>query len=126
MEFRQCSIAGVCYGGASATEPVGASALGAEETFQDLSLRANLNSGHPTAPVIHQFLALLATCHTVVPEVKAGDDTVPGGGEGGGAGDDVLSPLSSSSSLSSSVLMPKYQASSPDEEALVKGAARLG
>ena len=119
MEFRQCTVGGLCYGGV----------LEAGETFQDAALKANLTSGHPSAPVIHEFLTLLATCHTVVPEARPGDDeTVPGrSGSGGGGGGGVsghVTPLSPSGITP--VAMPKYQASSPDEEALVKGAAKLG
>ncbi|KAI7869217.1 hypothetical protein BDF14DRAFT_1874354 [Spinellus fusiger] len=51
---------------------------------------------HPTANVINEFLILLACCHTVIPEIQEGSDEVV------------------------------YQASSPDEGALVKGASMLG
>ena len=109
MEFRKCSIAGVIYGGT----------LEGQETFNDPTLRDNLTSGHPTATVIQEFLTLLATCHTVVPEAIPGeDDPIPGGGGG------VISPICPGPPSSPSI--PRYQASSPDEEALVKGAAHLG
>ena len=51
---------------------------------------------HQSRSAIHHFLTLLATCHTVIPERK-----------------DESSEI-------------RYQAASPDEEALVKGAAELG
>ena len=51
---------------------------------------------HPTGAAIHHFLTLLATCHTVIPERKEGTDEI------------------------------KYQAASPDEGALVEGAADMG
>ncbi|EXJ90928.1 phospholipid-translocating ATPase [Capronia coronata CBS 617.96] len=51
---------------------------------------------HPSRSAIHHFLSLLATCHTVIPERK-----------------DEKSEI-------------KYQAASPDEGALVEGAAMLG
>ncbi|KAL1977454.1 hypothetical protein VTN31DRAFT_313 [Thermomyces dupontii] len=52
---------------------------------------------HPTKEAIHHFLTMLATCHTVIPERK----------------DDDPNKI-------------KYQASSPDEGALVEGAVTLG
>ncbi|XP_071847551.1 probable phospholipid-transporting ATPase IA isoform X3 [Apostichopus japonicus] len=51
---------------------------------------------HSTAPHIRMFLTMLAVCHTVVPEKDEDSDEI------------------------------KYQASSPDEGALVDAAARLG
>ncbi|KAK5265226.1 aminophospholipid translocase [Exophiala xenobiotica] len=51
---------------------------------------------HPSSETIHHFLTLLAVCHTVIPERK-----------------DEKSEI-------------KYQAASPDEGALVEGAAELG
>ena len=59
-------------------------------------LRENLHSHH-TRDAIHHFLSLLATCHTVIPESNS---EKPG--------------------------QIKYQASSPDEGALVEGAVMLG
>uniref|UniRef100_A0A5S6PYI7 Phospholipid-transporting ATPase n=1 Tax=Trichuris muris TaxID=70415 RepID=A0A5S6PYI7_TRIMR len=85
MVFKRCSIAGVTYGAPEA------------DRFDDASLLRNLNSRHITAPVIREFLIVMAACHTVVPE-KPSEET----GE-----------------LS-------YQASSPDEGALVRGARDLG
>ncbi|OZJ05495.1 hypothetical protein BZG36_01897 [Bifiguratus adelaidae] len=51
---------------------------------------------HPTANVINEFFTLLATCHTVIPERANGSDEII------------------------------YQASSPDEGALVNGASAQG
>ncbi|KAG4305692.1 hypothetical protein PORY_000602 [Pneumocystis oryctolagi] len=51
---------------------------------------------HESKDVIHNVLILLSTCHTVIPEKVDGQD-------------DII-----------------YQAASPDEGALVKGAAKLG
>ncbi|KHJ46745.1 phospholipid-translocating P-type ATPase, flippase [Trichuris suis] len=85
MVFKRCSIAGVTYGTTEA------------DRFDDPSLLRNLSSRHITAPVIREFLVMMATCHTVVPEktsVENGELT--------------------------------YQASSPDEGALVRGAKELG
>ncbi|KTW29213.1 hypothetical protein T552_01169 [Pneumocystis carinii B80] len=51
---------------------------------------------HESKDIIHNVLVLLATCHTVIPEKVDGQD-------------DII-----------------YQAASPDEGALVKGASKLG
>uniref|UniRef100_A0A4W5KWC5 Phospholipid-transporting ATPase n=1 Tax=Hucho hucho TaxID=62062 RepID=A0A4W5KWC5_9TELE len=42
--------------------------------FNDPSLLENLQSNHPTAPVILDFMTMLAICHTAVPERT--DDTI--------------------------------------------------
>lgn len=98
MEFKQCSIAGVMYG-EDIPEDRRATVEddGSESGIHDFKkLRENLLS-HPTADAIHHFLVLLATCHTVIPErSEAEPDKI------------------------------KYQAASPDEGALVEGAATLG
>ena len=95
MEFRQCSIGGVQYADEvpedrRATEPNGPG------IFDFNKLRENLET-HPSRTAIHHFLALLATCHTVIPEKR---DEKPG--------------------------EIKYQAASPDEGALVEGAVMMG
>lgn len=87
MEFRKCSIGGVAYGDNQDST----------ERFADPTLMENLHINHPTAPMIREFLTLLAVCHTVVPERDPDDPT-----------------------------LIHYQASSPDERALVLGAKRLG
>ena len=83
------------------------------------ALRAAIAARHPP---VAAFLEHLATCHTVVPEPEAPDasdasdasdplsDQTSGPARGGGARFGGF----------------KYQASSPDEEALVTGAAILG
>ncbi|KAG8901247.1 hypothetical protein FRB99_005456 [Tulasnella sp. 403] len=106
MEFRLCSIAGVMYGETSAE---GEREDGAEtrRTFDDLRAIAGVDGGMQSlksgglgggggkeALVVKEFLALLAVCHTVIPEVR--DEKIV------------------------------YQASSPDEAALVAGAELLG
>ena len=95
MEFRQCSIAGIQYADdvpedrrATDSNPLG--------IFDFNRLRENLQA-HRSRDMIHHFLALLATCHTVIPERR---DEKPG--------------------------QIKYQAASPDEGALVEGAVMLG
>ncbi|XP_012988270.2 phospholipid-transporting ATPase IA isoform X2 [Esox lucius] len=61
MQFKKCTIAGVTYGHSiqSSSEEAG---------FIDPSLLENLQSNHPTAPVILDFMTMLAICHTAVPE----------------------------------------------------------
>jgi phospholipid-transporting ATPase len=96
MEFRQCSIGGVQY-----AEIVPEDRRAADDdddgsgVFDYPRLRKNLRDHH-SRTAIHHFLALLATCHTVIPERK-----------------DEKSEI-------------KYQAASPDEGALVEGAVQLG
>ncbi|ESO07180.1 hypothetical protein HELRODRAFT_110679 [Helobdella robusta] len=87
MEFKKCSVGGVKYGDDSKSV----------DKFDDSSLMENFNTGHETAPIIRDFLTLLAVCHTVVPE----NDPKEAGGI-------------------------KYLASSPDELALVLGARNQG
>ena len=93
MEFKQCTIAGIQY----ADEiPEDKRVVGDGPGIQDFSrLRENLKSSE-TRDAIHNFLALLATCHTVIPERRDGSSEI------------------------------KYQAASPDEGALVEGALSLG
>lgn len=86
MEFRQCSIAGVPY-----ADSVDENKRGEVFTFQELA--QNLAAGDEQARIMDEFLTLLATCHTVIPENKDGK---------------II-----------------YQASSPDEAALVAGAELL-
>ena len=65
--------------------------------FDDQLLLEHLRSGtHPNAPAIRQFLLTIALCHTVYPEETAENGAV------------------------------SYQASSPDEAALVTAAQHLG
>ncbi|KAK2604279.1 hypothetical protein N8I77_007223 [Diaporthe amygdali] len=95
MEFKQCSIAGIMYSDDVPEDRRATVQDGVEVGIHDFkTLRENTTS-HETAPVIEHFLALLSTCHTVIPEND-------------GAGN------------------IKYQAASPDEGALVEGAAILG
>jgi phospholipid-transporting ATPase len=70
MEFKQCSIAGIQY----ADDVPEDRRAGDQDTpemgiFNFRKLRSNLSEGHNTAQAIDHFLALLATCHTVIPEV---------------------------------------------------------
>lgn len=96
MEFKQCSIGGIQY---ADDVPDERRALGDDSEmgiFDFKKLEQNRRS-HPTANIIHHFLTLLSTCHTVIPETNAAK---PG--------------------------QIKYQAASPDEGALVEGAVTLG
>ncbi len=95
MEFKQCSIGGIQYADevpedrrATEQNPIG--------IYDFTRLRENLRK-HQSQTEIHHFLALLSTCHTVIPERR---DEKPG--------------------------EIKYQAASPDEGALVEGAVMLG
>lgn len=114
MEFKCCSIAGVAYAETvdeskrADTELGGGSSREGEQdgwkTFKEMSniLDGSANPFSDPAgrgqskerDVIHEFLTLLAVCHTVIPEMKDGK--------------------------------LQYQASSPDEAALVAGAELLG
>ncbi len=86
MIFRECSIAGVRY-----ADNVDDARKGEIQDFTELRLNtSNADTGH----LIIEFMTLLATCHTVIPENKQGKIV--------------------------------YQASSPDEGALVQGAEMLG
>lgn len=95
MEFKQCSIAGIMYADDVSEDRRATMEDGVEVGIHDFKrLRENALS-HESAPVIEHFLALLGTCHTVIPERDASGNI-------------------------------KYQAASPDEGALVEGAAMLG
>jgi len=97
MEFKQCSIAGIQYADEIPEDRRAMVQDGMELGIHDFNrLKENLKT-HETRDAIHHFLALLATCHTVIPERSE---------EKGGA--------------------IKYQAASPDEGALVEGAVMMG
>jgi phospholipid-transporting ATPase len=68
-----------------------------EEQFQEIASIAS-DSAHKDHVLVRELLTLLSVCHTVVPELSSDSET----GE------------------------IKYQAASPDEGALVKGAAKIG
>ncbi|KAI9276277.1 hypothetical protein BY458DRAFT_506188 [Sporodiniella umbellata] len=95
MQFRECSIGGLSYADkveADKQARDGVTDPTLQYTFTQL--QDHLKS-HPTSNIINEFLTLLATCHTVIPETQEGSDQIT------------------------------YQASSPDEGALVKGASML-
>ena len=95
MEFRQASIGGIQYAD-EVPEDRRATDSNPNGIYDFAKLRDNLQHHHSRV-AIHHFLALLATCHTVIPERR---DEKPG--------------------------EIKYQAASPDEGALVEGAVMLG
>lgn len=97
MEFRQVSIAGIAYAETVPEDNKGHYVEGEEfGVFDFKTLQKNLQE-HPSRDIMHHFLTLLATCHTVIPEQNS---EKPG--------------------------IIKYQAASPDEGALVQGACDLG
>ncbi|KAK1947930.1 Phospholipid-transporting ATPase IB [Phytophthora citrophthora] len=106
MIFAKCTIGGLRYNDIE-VDPAKPGRPGTR--FNDGRLLARLNSNHSTKKEIHDFLLLLTICNTVIPE-----SNVP------------PSPTSSSDSCSAPTSTIKYNASSPDEEALVLAAADLG
>ncbi|KAG9940204.1 phospholipid-translocating P-type ATPase, partial [Aureobasidium melanogenum] len=96
MEFRQSSIAGIQYADEVPEDRRSTGEDGDMGIFDFTRLEHNRRN-HPSAQIINQFLTLLSTCHTVIPETSS---------EKGGK--------------------IKYQAASPDEGALVEGAVTLG
>ncbi|XP_024138862.1 phospholipid-transporting ATPase IA isoform X2 [Oryzias melastigma] len=75
MQFKKCTIAGVAYGhapeaeeGSFAEDDWHSSQSSEEAGFNDPSLLENLQSNHPTAAVILDFMSMMAICHTAVPE----------------------------------------------------------
>ncbi|KAE8285668.1 Phospholipid-transporting ATPase IA [Larimichthys crocea] len=64
MQFKKCTIAGVAYGHSTHSSD--------EAGFNDPSLLENLQSNHPTAAVIQEFMTMMAICHTAVPECTDG------------------------------------------------------
>jgi phospholipid-transporting ATPase len=97
MEFRQCSIGGIQYADVVPEDRRATVQDGVEVGIHDFKRLAENLKSHESRAAIHHFLALLATCHTVIPEkVEEKGDKI------------------------------KYQAASPDEGALVEGAVLMG
>lgn len=98
MEFKACSIGGKCYTSEIPEDGHAQVVNGIEVGYHDFdALHNQLRSGSlQQQALINEFLILLSSCHTVIPEADEVSDTI------------------------------KYQAASPDEAALVKGAADLG
>ena len=98
MQFRQASIGGIQYGDEVPEDRRVRVIDGVEEGIYDFKrLRENVRAQGANGQIIGEFLTLLATCHTVIPERN---DEKP--------------------------MEIKYQAASPDEGALVEGASMLG
>ncbi|KAM4621653.1 phospholipid-transporting ATPase IA isoform 2-T2 [Polymixia lowei] len=64
MQFKKCTVAGVAYGHSTQSSE--------EAGFNDPNLLENLQSNHPTAAVILDFMTMMAICHTAVPECTDG------------------------------------------------------
>ncbi|XP_060936044.1 phospholipid-transporting ATPase IA [Limanda limanda] len=82
MQFKKCTIAGVAYGhvpeaeeGSFAEDDCHSTQSSEEAGFNDSSLLENLQSNHPTASVIMEFMTMMAICHTAVPERTDGKIT---------------------------------------------------
>jgi phospholipid-transporting ATPase len=97
MEFRQCSIGGVQYADDVPEDRRVADGEDGTNGIYDFKALERHRRDPEAAENIHEFLALLSTCHTVIPEIKPEKP-------------DFI----------------KYQAASPDEGALVEGAVQLG
>jgi phospholipid-transporting ATPase len=96
MEFRQATIAGIQYADEIPEDRRATVEDGVEVGIHDFKQLENNRRTHKNRHIIDQFLTLLATCHTVIPE-RTGEKSAI-----------------------------KYQAASPDEGALVEGAVQLG
>lgn len=97
MEFKQCSISGIQYADEVPEDRRATMQDGVEVGIHDFKRLAENLKSHESSEAIHHFLALLSTCHTVIPEREEA--------KGGKI---------------------KYQAASPDEGALVQGAVTMG
>lgn len=98
MEFKACSIGGRCYTQEIPEDGHAQVVNGIEIGFHTYEdmHRELANTELLQSAIINEFFTLLSTCHTVIPEVNDTTGKV------------------------------KYQAASPDEGALVYGAADLG
>jgi phospholipid-transporting ATPase len=96
MEFKQSSIGGIQYADEIPEDRRATLEDGVEVGIHDFKQLEHNRHNHKSRDLINQFLTLLSTCHTVIPERKGEKAEI------------------------------KYQAASPDEGALVEGAVRLG
>lgn len=68
MEFRQCTIAGIQY---ADEVPEDRRATGEDsDGIHDFKTLKENRASHPSRGIIHHFLTLLSTCHTVIPETN--------------------------------------------------------
>jgi phospholipid-transporting ATPase len=114
MEFRNCSLANKAY--ATIIEEGKGARLdpdGVERGFHSIERLQNDLINSPDKKIMDEFLTLLAVCHTVIPEKQEDSDG-------------IVSHYRLTCITSNLELEIIYQASSPDEAALVKGAADLG
>ncbi|TMW68689.1 hypothetical protein Poli38472_006157 [Pythium oligandrum] len=102
MVFSKCTIGGLRYNDVE-TDLDRAPRPGTR--FNDSRLIGRLNANHSTKNEIHNFLLLLTICNTVIPEYESSATATEDGAP--------LPPV-------------KYNASSPDEQALVLAARDLG
>ena len=117
MEFKQCSIAGKVYD---------------EEHTKDIN--GVIQERGETWRLHQEFMQVLSVCHTVVPEVKTeGEEGEVGRSPNGNQflistdqTDRVPTALNTAMFESKKVKKIVYQAASPDEGALVSGAAEMG
>ncbi|CAI6379299.1 ALI_HP2_G0000400.mRNA.1.CDS.1 [Saccharomyces cerevisiae] len=73
MEFKSCSIAGHCYIDKIPEDKTATVEDGIEvgyRKFDDLKKKLN-DPSDEDSPIINDFLTLLATCHTVIPEFQS-------------------------------------------------------
>lgn len=103
MVFAKCTIAGLRY---NDVEMDSEKPCRPGTRFNDSRLIGRLNANHSTKKEINDFLLLLTICNTVIPEYET--------------------PAAEESGLSSVTGNVKYNASSPDEQALVLAANDLG
>lgn len=97
MEFKSCTIGGKCYIEEIPEDGHVQIIDGVEMGFNSFEqLQTHLQAGDQQSSIINEFFVLLSTCHTVIPEVNDATGEI------------------------------KYQAASPDEGALVQGAADMG
>lgn len=98
MEFKSCTIGGKCYIEEIPEEGQAQMIDGIEIGFYSFADMQNhlRDTSLQQSAIINEFFILLSTCHTVIPEVSESTGAI------------------------------KYQAASPDEGALVQGAADLG
>lgn len=98
MEFKCCTIGGKCYIEEIPEDGHVQMIDGVEMGFYNFEeMQGHLrDTSTQQSAIINEFFVLLSTCHTVIPEVNEKDRSI------------------------------KYQAASPDEGALVQGAADMG
>lgn len=96
MEFKSCTIAGNIYALDVPEDKRVTEIDGIEVGYHDFDTLRDRMETHESQVYIREFFTLLAACHTVIPEVNQKTGNI------------------------------KYQAASPDEGALVEGAASLG